>query len=117
MTSARRWYADLLIFWLNPCLNYLPIPQQRRWYPLTDAWPLYAQYIKKAIQSRSCFSNLLVFDAVTRTMNEGHTVGVIELDFAQAFDSVNHRFLLAKMKSFGVGDVVVHSQPLDVNRA
>ncbi len=22
----RRWYAGLMIFWLNPCLNYSPIP-------------------------------------------------------------------------------------------
>ncbi len=40
-------------------------------------------------------------------IDEGHTVDVIYLDFAKAFDSVNHRFLLAKMKSFGFGDVVV----------
>ncbi len=57
---------------------------------------------------RSCHSNLLVFEeAVTRMMDEGHTVDVIYLDFAKAFDSANHRFLLAKMKSFGLGDVVV----------
>ncbi len=31
-------------------------------------------------------------------IDEGHTVDVIYLDFAKAFDSVNHRFLLAKMK-------------------
>ncbi len=35
----------------------------------------------------------------------GHTVDVIVLDFANAFDFVNHRLLLTKMKSFG--DVVV----------
>ncbi len=40
-------------------------------------------------------------------IDEGHTVDVIYLDFAKAFDSVNHRFLLAKMTSFGHGDVVV----------
>ncbi len=40
--------------------------------------------------------------AVTRMMDEGHTV-----NFDKAFDSANHRFLLAKMKSFGLGDVVV----------
>ncbi len=44
---------------------------------------------------------------MTRMMDEGHTVAVIYLDFAKAFDSVNHRFLLAKMKSFGLGDVTV----------
>ncbi len=51
---------------------------------------------------------MLVFEeAVTRIIDEGHTVDVIYLDFAKAFDSVNHRFLLAKMKSFGLDDVVV----------
>ncbi len=53
---------------------------------------------------RSCLPNLLVFEeAVTRMMDEGNTVDVIYLDFAKAFDSVNHRFLLTKMKSFGLG--------------
>ncbi len=40
-------------------------------------------------------------------MDEGHTVDGIYLAFAKAFDSVNHRFLLAKVKSFGLSDVVV----------
>ncbi len=26
MTFTRRWCAGFLIFWLNPCLNYSPIP-------------------------------------------------------------------------------------------
>ncbi len=40
-------------------------------------------------------------------MDVYHTVDVMYLDCAKAFDSVKHRFLLAKMKSFGLGDVVV----------
>ncbi len=53
-------------------------------------------------------SSLLVFEeAVTRIMNEDHMVSVIYLDFAKAIDSVNHRFLLSKMKSLGLGDVDV----------
>ncbi len=44
---------------------------------------------------------------MTRMIDEGHTVDVIYLDFAKAFDSVNHRLLLAKMKSCKFGDVVV----------
>ncbi len=44
---------------------------------------------------------------MTRMIDDGHTVDVIYLDFAKAFDSVNHRFLLAKMNSFDLGDVVV----------
>ncbi len=39
----------------------------------------------------SCLSNLLAFEeAVTRMMDEGHTVFLIYLDFAKAFDSVSH---------------------------
>ncbi len=34
-------------------------------------------------------------------------VDVIYLNFAKAFGSVNHRFFLAKMMPFGLGDVVV----------
>ncbi len=44
---------------------------------------------------------------MTRMMDGGHAVDVIYLDFANALDSVNHRFLLAKMKSFGLGEVVI----------
>ncbi len=44
---------------------------------------------------------------MTRMIDEGQTVDTIYLDFAKAFDSVNHSFLLAKMKSFGLGDFVV----------
>ncbi len=44
---------------------------------------------------------------MTSMMDEGHTVDVIFLDFAKVFDSVNHRFLLAKMKSFSLGVVFV----------
>ncbi len=53
------------------------------------------------LSRRSCLSNLLVFEEVVpRMMDEGHTVDVTYLDFAKAFDSVNHRF-------GGLGDVVV----------
>ncbi len=44
---------------------------------------------------------------MTRMMDEGHTVDVIYLGFANVFDSVNHKFLLAKVKSFGHSGVVV----------
>ncbi len=42
-----------------------------------------------------------------RMMDEAHTVDVIYLDFVKDFDPVNHRLLVAKMKSFSLGDVVV----------
>ncbi len=40
-------------------------------------------------------------------MNEGHTFDSNLLEFAMALDSVNHRLLLANMKSFELGAVVV----------
>ncbi len=40
-------------------------------------------------------------------MNDGNTADVVYLDFAKAFDSVNHRFLLAKFESFGLCEKVV----------
>ncbi len=40
---------------------------------------------------RSCLSNLFLQDErVTRFLDEGHTVDLVYLDFAKAFDSVNH---------------------------
>ncbi len=50
---------------------------------------------------------LVLLEAVTRMMDDGHTVDVIYFDFAKAFDSVSPRFLLAKIKSFGLGDAVM----------
>ncbi len=57
---------------------------------------------------QSSISKLLAFEeAVTRMMDEGYTVDEIYLDFAKDFDSVKHRFLLSKIKSFGLGDIFV----------
>ncbi len=51
---------------------------------------------------RSCLSNLILQEErVTRLLDEGHTV-----DFAKAFNSVNHRFLLAKLKASGIDGAV-----------
>ncbi len=51
-----------------------------------------------------CLSILLVQlflqeERVTRLMEGGQTVDIVYLDFAKAFDSVSHRFLLAKLRS------------------
>ncbi len=52
MTVNRRWFAGLLIVWLNPCLNYSHVPYQEQWYLLTSVWPLYAQHIGMVTQSK-----------------------------------------------------------------
>ncbi len=41
-------------------------------------------------------------ECVTRLLDEGHMVDLVYVDFAKAFASVNHRFLLAQLKSPGI---------------
>ncbi len=48
------------------------------------------------------FNLLLQEERVTRLVDEGHTMDLAYLNFAQAFDSVNRQFLLAKLKSSGI---------------
>ncbi len=56
-----------------------------------------------------CLSNLILQEErVTRLLDKGHTVDIVYLDFAKIFDSVNHRFLLAKLKSFGIDGAVLN---------
>ncbi len=58
---------------------------------------------------RSCLSNLILQEErVTRLMDEGPTVDFVYLDFAKAFDSVNHRFLLARLMSSGIDGAVLN---------
>ncbi len=58
---------------------------------------------------RYCLSNLILQEErVTRLLDEGHTVDLVYFDFAEAFDSVNHRFLLAKLRSYGIDGAVLN---------
>ena len=52
---------------------------------------------------KSCLTNLLhCMEEVTTILDEGHSVDILYLDFAKAFDKVQHQRLLAKMKSLGI---------------
>lgn len=42
------------------------------------------------------------FDEIGGTLDEGGQTDIIYLDFAKAFDKVNHRLLLGKLKGFGI---------------
>ena len=53
------------------------------------------------MRNRSCLTNLLSFlDEITSRMDKGEQVEVCYLDFRKAFDSVNHRMLVAKLEYF-----------------
>ena len=55
-------------------------------------------------KSRSCLTQLLEhFDNVLKTLCSGDEVDVIYLDYAKAFDKVDHNILLAKLHKIGVG--------------
>ena len=53
---------------------------------------------------RSCISQLLsYYDSVLSLLDQGHAVDAIYLDFAKAFDKVDHTILLKKLSSVNVG--------------
>ena len=53
--------------------------------------------------STSCLSALLnVFDDIMHLMSGGNTVDMVYLDFAKAFDKVDHGVLLHKIKTLGI---------------
>ena len=52
---------------------------------------------------RSCLTNLLeTFENCTKALDEGYGLDVVYLDCRKAFDSVPHRRLIKKLKSFGI---------------
>ena len=52
---------------------------------------------------RSCLSQLLThFDHITSELEKGYGVDVIYLDFAKAFDKVDHGITLQKLKALGI---------------
>ena len=53
--------------------------------------------------SKSCQTNLIEYlDTLTKLVEAGHSVDIIYLDFAKAFDKVPHQRLLLKLQSHGV---------------
>ena len=54
-------------------------------------------------EGRSCLSALLmVYDNIMTTLNSSVSIDMIYLDFAKAFDKVDHNILLHKVKALGI---------------
>ena len=52
---------------------------------------------------RSCVTNLIEFqNKLTKWLDEGRPFDIFWLDFAKAFDKVDHQKLMVKVKSFGI---------------
>ena len=69
-------------------------------------------------KNRSCLTQLISHvDHIYNCLNSGNEVDVIYLDFAKAFDKVDHNVLLAKMRKYGIhGHVYKWIQEFLTNR-
>ncbi len=58
-----------------------------------------------SVHQRSCIPNLLSFlNGFTNMLVAGDDMDVCFMDFEKAFDLVNHRLLLVKMRALGLGE-------------
>ena len=61
------------------------------------------------LKARSCLTNLLSFlEEITKWVDDGSPVDVINLDFQKAFDKRPHQRLILKLKSHGMGNSIVN---------
>ena len=72
-----------------------------------------------AFHQRSCLSQLLShFENILTRLESNHNVDVVYLDFAKAFDKVDHNILLKKLEQLGMsGRVFAWIKSFLLNRA
>ncbi len=57
---------------------------------------------------RSTLTDLLVAEElITKWFDERSAVDLIYIDSSKAFDSVNHRLLLVKLREYGIATIVI----------
>ena len=60
------------------------------------------------VAKKSCFTNLICFpDEITRRLDNHEQVEVCYLELHKAFDSVNHRLLLLKMRNYNLEPTIL----------
>ena len=61
------------------------------------------------LKAKSCLTNLLCFlEEITKWVDDGSPVDVINLDFQKAFDKAPHQRLISKLKSHGMGYSIIN---------
>ena len=54
-------------------------------------------------KGRSCETQLIEFvDDISKNLQEGHQTDILIMDFAKAFDKVNHSLLIHKLRYYGI---------------
>jgi hypothetical protein len=60
------------------------------------------------VPNKACVTNLLeTLDVITGAIKNGHSVDLVLLDFAKAFDKVSHAKLIQKLKAYGIDGILV----------
>ena len=60
------------------------------------------------VPKKACLTNLLeTLDAITDAVNKGYSVDLILLDFSKAFDKMSHKKLIAKLRAYGIDEILV----------
>lgn len=67
------------------------------------------------MKEKSCLSNLILCDKVTRLVNEGKEVDVIFLGFSKAFATSPHSVILGKLSSCGLNRFMLFTTHRVVN--
>ena len=56
-------------------------------------------------KNRSCETQLIEFvDDISKNLQDGHQTDILIMDFAKAFDKVNHSLLIHKLNYYGIDD-------------
>ena len=59
------------------------------------------------LKARSCLTNVMFLEEITKWVDKGSPADIIYLDFQKAFDKVPHQRLLLKLKAYGIGDDII----------